>query len=93
MTIQEIKNTIVPILLKHNIIQAGLFGSVARDEASSQSDVDILVEFGSKISLLNYVGVKLELEEKLGRKVDLVEYKAIKPSLKKYILNDHIRIV
>ncbi len=38
------------------------------------SDIDILVEIEKDISLLDFVGLKLEIEEALGRKVDLVEY-------------------
>ncbi len=86
-------NIVNPILLKHDVKRAGLFGSIVRGDVHSQSDVDILVEFGKPISLLDFVGVKLELEEKLQSKVDLVEYRAIKPSLKQYILADHIQIV
>lgn len=93
MTIQEIKNTVSPILLKHEIKRAGLFGSVVRNEATPQSDVDILVEFSKQISLLDFVGIKLELEEQLGSKVDLVEFKTIKPSLKEFIMIDYVSIV
>ena len=93
MTIHEVQNMVKPILLKHKVSQAALFGSIVRNEINSNSDIDILVEFGKPISLLNYVGMKLELEELLRRKVDLIEYKAIKPSLRKYILNENVRIV
>jgi hypothetical protein len=50
------------------------------------SDVDILVEIEKDISLLDFVGLKLELEEALNRKVDLVEYSTIKPLLRESIL-------
>jgi predicted nucleotidyltransferase len=93
MTLQEIKLTVAPILIRHDVKRAGLFGSVVRNETTSQSDVDILVEFNKPMSLLEFIGVKLELEEQLGSRVDLVEYKAIKPSLKDYIMHEHIRIV
>lgn len=93
MTVQEIKSKISPILLRHDVKRAGLFGSVVRNEATSQSDVDILVEFNHPISLLDFVGVKLELEEQLNSKVDLVEYKTIKPSIKEYIMRDQVSII
>lgn len=93
MTREEVQQRVKPILLKHNVIQAALFGSIVRGELKPDSDVDILVEFGNSISLLQYVRIKLELEEKLGRKVDLVEYKAIKSSLRNYIMSNNIRIV
>ena len=93
MTVQEIKNTVTPILLKHDITRAGLFGSVVRGDVHSHSDVDMLVEFGRPVSLFDFVGVKLELEEKLHTKVDLVEYKAIKPALKENILSDTVNLI
>lgn len=83
---------IVPILTRHRIKRAGIFGSVAKGNATSQSDIDILVELGSEISLLDFVGIKYELEDHLGRKVDLVEYQAIKPRLKNRIMSEEIRI-
>ena len=56
-------------------------------------DIDILVEVGSDMSLLDFVGLKLEVEEALGRKVDLVEYSTIKPLLKERILNEQVVIL
>jgi len=47
---------------------------------------------GNQISLLEFVGIKYELEDLLGRKVDLVEYQAVKPRLKDKILAEEIRI-
>jgi len=57
------------------------------------SDVDILVEIEKPISLLDFIGIKLELEEALEKKVDLVEYNTIKPLLKERILNEQVRII
>jgi predicted nucleotidyltransferase len=48
------------------------------------------VEIDKDISLLDFVGIKLEIEEKLGRKVDLVEYSTIKPLLKENILKEEV---
>ncbi|NUQ22921.1 MAG: nucleotidyltransferase family protein [Saprospiraceae bacterium] len=92
MKIEEIKAVIVPILTRHQIKRAGIFGSVAKGNATAKSDIDILVELGSEISLLDFVGIKYELEDHLGRKVDLVEYQAIKPRLKNRIMSEEIRI-
>ena len=53
-----------------------LFGSYSRGEETTQSDVDILVEFdrsGKPVTLLTYARMWRELEERLGRNVDLVE--------------------
>jgi uncharacterized protein len=92
MQVTEIQHTILPILQKHHITKAGVFGSFAKAEVTEASDVDILVELGTEISLLDFVGIKLELEDVLHRAVDLVEYQAIKPALREQILNEEIRI-
>lgn len=92
MEIEEIKKKIVPVLIRHRIKRAGIFGSVATGEENSQSDIDILVELEDKISLLEFVGIKFELEDLLGKKVDLVEYQAIKPRLRSGIMAEEIRI-
>ncbi|GAB4489311.1 MAG: nucleotidyltransferase family protein [Saprospiraceae bacterium] len=92
MQLEEIKRKVTPVLQKHHIRRAGIFGSVAKETAGAESDVDILVEMGRDISLLEFVGIKLELEDILKRKVDLVEYQAIKPRLRDRILKEEIRI-
>lgn len=84
---EEIKKKIRPILKKHGIRKAGIFGSTARGE-SVVHDLDLLVKIDRKISLLDFIGIQQELEDELGMKVDLVEYKAIKPALKEDILKD-----
>jgi predicted nucleotidyltransferase len=93
MTIEEIKAKILPILNKYGVSRAGIFGSVVRGEATDDSDVDILVEIKSKMSLLDFIGLKLELEEALGKKVDLGEYSTIKPLVREQILSEEVSIL
>ena len=88
MTIQDISIKIITVLKSEGVLKAALFGSVVRGEAGKRSDVDLLVELDDDKSLLDLVGLKLNLEEKLGRKVDIVEYAAIKPILRDIILNE-----
>lgn len=88
MTIQSIKKKIVPILKRQGVKKAALFGSVARGEVKKRSDIDILVELPKGKSLFDFVGLGLELEEKLGRKVDLLSYNGIHPLLRDIILNE-----
>ena len=94
MTIDEIKRKALPVLRRYDLKKAGIFGSIARGELREDSDVDILVEIESDdFSLLDFVGIKLELEDALGRKVDLVEYDTIKPLLKERILAEEVPIL
>jgi len=88
-----LKKKIIPILKKNHIVRAGIFGSYARGETKKRSDVDILVEIDKKTGLFDFVGIKLELEEKLGKKVDLLTYKSIHPYIKKSILANEVRII
>jgi hypothetical protein len=59
-----------------------VFGSVARDEASEASDLDLLVDFEGPATFDGFMGLKLFLEDELGAKVDLVTRGALKPRLR-----------
>ena len=93
MGIEEIKKKIIPILIRHGVKKAGIFGSVVRGEATRKSDIDILVEIERDISLFDFVRLQLEIEEVLGRKVDLGEYDTIKPLIKDRILKEQVNIL
>ncbi len=58
-----------------DIVRIGVFGSVAREENTDASDVDVVVELG-RPDLLALVGIKQELEEILHQPVDIVRYRA-----------------
>lgn len=88
MTIKAIKVKIVPILKRQGVIKAAIFGSAARNEITKNSDIDILVKLAKNKSLLDLVGLKLELEDKLGRDVDVISYGGIYPLLKSIILKE-----
>ena len=93
MDIEDIKRKSLPILRRYGVKRMGLFGSCVRGEMTGDSDIDMLVEIEKDISLLDFVGLKLEIEEALGRKVDLVEYDTIKPLLRKHILKQQVVIL
>jgi predicted nucleotidyltransferase len=86
--IQKIKNSISDILKSYGVKKAGLFGSIVRNEQTVDSDIDLLVEFGSGKSLLDLIGLKLDLEDFLHRKVDVLTYKSLHPLLKDKILEE-----
>ena len=92
-SIQEIKEKITPILQRYGIKKAAIFGSLAKGKAKISSDVDILVEIKGDMSLLDFIGIKIELEEALKMRVDLVEYDTIKPIIKERILAEQVVIL
>lgn len=72
---------IILILRSHGAKRIGVFGSYARGDMNPESDIDILVEFSERKSLLDIVGIEQELSESLGIKVDLLTEKFISPYL------------
>ncbi len=75
----------LPILRREFPLKSmAVFGSVARGEATPDSDVDILVDVDPSIGL-GFVTLAERLEKDLGRKVDLVSRRALRPSLWKQI--------
>jgi len=88
MELKEIKSKIIPVLKRNDIKRAAIFGSFVRGEQKKDSDIDILVEFDGKKSLLDLVGLKIELEEILGRKVDVLTYNSLHPLLRDRILQE-----
>jgi predicted nucleotidyltransferase len=81
MTSAEIEKTVIAILGKHNARRIGIFGSFARGEAGPKSDLDLLVDFKERKSLLTLVRIERELSEAVGMKVDLLTEQAISPYL------------
>jgi predicted nucleotidyltransferase len=70
-----------------------IFGSVARDDAGPESDVDILVEFGDRpVGLFGLSRLRRYLEDVLERPVDLVTPDALKRQLKERILEESVRV-
>ncbi len=78
-------------LKEFGVKRLAVFGSVARDEAGPESDVDLLVELdGRPFGLFKFVDLKNRLEEILGRPVDLVTEDALKRQLRDRILKEAI---
>ena len=72
LTIKQIKERIKPVMERHGVKDVYLFGSYARGEATSSSDVDIYCDSGDVDTLFKEVAFNEELEEALGKKVDVV---------------------
>ena len=69
-----------------------LFGSTARDTATSTSDVDVLVAFDGPATSKRYFGVQFYLEDLLGRPVDLVTEKGLRPELRPSIEQERVNV-
>jgi predicted nucleotidyltransferase len=69
-----------------------LFGSTARDEATPDSDLDILVDFEAGPTFDSFMGLKFFLEDHLGRRVDLVTRAALKPRMRPVVEREAIDV-
>jgi predicted nucleotidyltransferase len=92
------RNQVLSIIATHKLTlkklgvkSLKLFGSVARNEAHTESDVDFLVEFSTEAGLFEFYRVKHYLEEILGCKVDLGTKEALREHLRKPVLQESIR--
>jgi predicted nucleotidyltransferase len=85
--IGKLESEVTTLKRRFGVKSLGVFGSVARGEASLDSDVDILVEFDVP-SFDHYMELKFYLEDLLGRTVDLVLKGSLKPALRDRILRE-----
>lgn len=85
---QRIKIRTLNILKQNGVVKAAFFGSLATGGFKRSSDVDLLIMFKGKKSLLDLAGLKNKLEDSLGRKVDLLTYNSLHPLLKERILGE-----
>ncbi len=69
-----------------------LFGSVARDEATEISDVDLLVEFDRPTGLFGLIQLQQHLEAMLGRKVDVGTAAGLRPRIRERVLREALRV-
>jgi predicted nucleotidyltransferase len=75
-----------------HVKRAWVFGSRARNEGSSNSDWDFLVDFDSKPGFGSFMGLKCRLEDALQAKVDLLSLSACKKSFLNAIKNDLVDV-
>jgi predicted nucleotidyltransferase len=78
---KKIIEKVIIILKKHDAREIAIFGSYAKEKIRPESDLDILVEFSRRKSLLDLVSIEIELEEMLNMKIDLLTKKSISPYL------------
>jgi len=86
----EKREDILRIAAKHGVGRIRVFGSAARGESGSESDLDLLVEVTGPTTPWFPGGLVGELEEFLGRRVDIVEPDGIREPLRRQILQDAV---
>lgn len=93
ISLEDIKQRIAPILRRHQVTRAAIFGSFAAGQPKQESDLDLLVEFDGEKSLLDLVALKLELEAALSREVDVLTYRALHPLIREKVLRQQVSIL
>ncbi len=87
-----LKDNIEEIQQRFPVRTLALFGSVARDEATDSSDVDVLVVFNQKATFDMFMDLKFYLEDLLDMSVDLVTDKALRPQVRRAIEKETINV-
>ena len=84
------REEIFRIAARHGAHNVRIFGSVARGEAMSDSDLDVLVDLEPGRSLFDHAGLLLELEEFLGCKVDVITERGLRPRVRDRVLREAV---
>ena len=84
----ELHKQLIHLLKKNDVEFAGVFGSVARGEATATSDIDLLVRFSTPKSIFELVGIQQRLSDEMKKKVDLVTEGALCKHIKNQVLDD-----
>lgn len=80
-------------LKEMGVASLAVFGSVARDESTAQSDIDLLVEFDRDVGLFHLFEIQHRLEEIIGvPRIDLIQMGAIHPALRNKILAEAVYV-
>ena len=88
--LQEKREDILRLAKEYGAFNVRVFGSVARGEADEKSDIDLLVTLENGRSLLDLVGLWMDLEELLQRKVDVVSEGGLRGGFGEHVLKDAV---
>jgi len=77
---------------EYSVKTIGVFGSVARDEQTGTSDIDLLVEFSKPVGFVTFMRLENFLSERLGKQVDLVTSDSLKPVIRQDVLAEVIYV-
>nr|VFJ75533.1 MAG: hypothetical protein BECKFW1821C_GA0114237_107913 [Candidatus Kentron sp. FW] len=91
-TLKQLRTHKATLARRFGVTRLALFGSIARNAATSDSDIDILVVFDGPATSKRYFGLLFYLEDLLGRPVDLVTDKALRNELRPYVEQEAIYV-
>jgi predicted nucleotidyltransferase len=77
---------------RYGVRSLALFGSVARNEATASSDIDLLVEFNRPIGLFEFFALQDELESLLNCSVDIGTVDSLKPRVRARVLEEAVYV-
>ena len=77
---------------RYHVKEIGIFGSYVRGENVKNSDLDVLVEFSTPVSLFEFIDLEEYITGLIGIKVDLVSKKGLKPRIGKNVLSEVVYI-
>jgi predicted nucleotidyltransferase len=86
------RSRVLQTVERHGVQLLGVFGSVARGEETSQSDIDLLVTIPHGMGLIGMGRVERELSDLLNARVDLVPADGLKPGVRKNVLADLVML-
>jgi len=92
MAINFLKKQFPMLHSQYGVEHLSLFGSVARNEAKPNSDIDLLVEFEQPATFDRYMDLKFFLEDALHTKVDIVTNDALRSQLRPFIEKEIIHV-
>lgn len=88
--LKEKRDVMLAAARRHGVRNIRIFGSVARGEDDSESDIDFLVDMEPGRSILDHASLLIELQQLLGRKVDVVSERGIKNRIRERVLREAI---
>ena len=87
-TVRSRRNEILELAHRRGAVSVSLFGSVARGDDDSSSDIDLLVEMEPERSLLDLGGLQMDLHDLLGRRVDVVTKAGLRARIRERVLRE-----